>query len=160
MRCIVLRPIVALLTLSLGIALSFVWKAFYPAEVQIQPPVAQTALVSQPNVVPQCGAADYNPPLATYTPTIRGGILNGRVLSQPASVYPPIARAARAAGIVAVQVLVDEQGRVLSACAASGHPLLQQAAVQTAYQTRFSPTLLRGEPVRVAGIVTYNFVLE
>jgi protein TonB len=49
---------------------------------------------------------------------------------------------------------------VISARAVSGHPLLQQAAVQAAYQARFAPTMLRGEPVRVSGVVTYNFVLE
>lgn len=160
MRQIILRLVVALLTLSVGTALSFAWKAFSPSEVQIQPPVAQTVLVTRTNIAPQCSAADNNPPLATHTPTIRGYVLNGRALSKPAPPYPAIARTARAQGAVMVQILVDEEGRVLSACAASGHPLLQQAAVQAAYQARFSPTLLSGQPVRVSGVITYNFVLE
>lgn len=112
-------------------------------------------------------AAPPPPPPPTPTPTprppsapISGGVLNGRAISKPAPPYPAIARAARASGVVTVQILVDEQGRVVSARAVNGHPLLQQAAVQAAYQARFSPTLLSGQPVRVSGVITYNFVLQ
>ena len=59
-----------------------------------------------------------------------------------------------------VQIVVDESGRVISASAVSGHPLLQQAAVAAARQARFSPTLLSGQPVKVSGVITYNFVLQ
>ncbi|MDT7778715.1 MAG: hypothetical protein QOC99_1227, partial [Acidobacteriota bacterium] len=37
---------------------------------------------------------------------------------------------------------------------------LQQAAVAAARQARFSPTLLSGQPVKVSGVITYNFMLE
>ena len=90
--------------------------------------------------------------------TISGGVLNGKAVSLPKPAYPPAARAVRAAGAVQVQVLIDEEGRVVSASAAGGHPLLQQAAVAAARQARFSPTLLSGQPVKVSGIITYNFV--
>ena len=66
--------------------------------------------------------------------------------------------AAGASGSVVVQVLIDEQGNVTSARAVSGHPLLQQAAVNAAQQARFSPTTLMGEPVKVTGVITFNFV--
>jgi protein TonB len=92
--------------------------------------------------------------------TVSGGVLNGKAISKPAPVYPPIAKAARAQGTVTVQILVDETGRVISATAVSGHPLLQQAAVAAARQARFSPTLLSGQPVKVSGVITYNFVLQ
>jgi protein TonB len=58
-----------------------------------------------------------------------------------------------------VQIIVDEEGYVISARAVSGHPLLQQAAVFAARQARFTPTLLEGRPVKVSGVITYNFVL-
>jgi protein TonB len=90
--------------------------------------------------------------------TISGGVLNGKAISLPKPPYPPAARAVRAAGAVSVQVLIDESGRVVSASAASGHPLLQAAAVAAARGARFSPTLLSGQPVKVSGIITYNFV--
>ncbi|HEX8458633.1 MAG TPA: TonB family protein [Pyrinomonadaceae bacterium] len=106
------------------------------------------------------------PPKPTPTPVpkprapISGGVLNGKAISKPQPAYPPIAKAARASGTVTVQVTVDETGKVISARAAGGHPLLQQAAVQAAYQARFSPTLLSGQPVKVQGVITYNFVLN
>jgi protein TonB len=56
--------------------------------------------------------------------------------------------------------LIDEQGHVVSAKAASGPPLLLSAAVQAAYKATFTPTLLSGRPVKVTGVITYNFVLN
>jgi protein TonB len=56
-----------------------------------------------------------------------------------------------------VQVLVDENGNVVSAHAVSGHPLLQAACVAAARNAKFSPTKLSGQPVKVSGVVTYNF---
>ncbi len=91
---------------------------------------------------------------------ISGGVLNGKAVSLPKPVYPPIARAARASGTVTVQVTVDESGKVISARAVGGHPLLQQSAVQAAYGARFSPTQLSGQPVKVTGLITYNFVAQ
>jgi periplasmic protein TonB len=90
--------------------------------------------------------------------TISGGVLNGKAISLPKPTYPAAARAVRASGAVQVQVLIDETGKVISATPAGGHPLLQQAAVQAARGARFSPTLLSGQPVKVSGIITYNFV--
>ena len=90
---------------------------------------------------------------------IEGGVLNGKALALPPPAYPPIARAAHAFGTVIVQVLIDEEGNVIGARAVKGHPLLQAAAVAAARQARFSPTLLEGEPVRVTGVITYEFHL-
>ncbi|HEV2905507.1 MAG TPA: TonB family protein [Pyrinomonadaceae bacterium] len=95
----------------------------------------------------------------TSKPGIAGGVLNGKAISKPEPVYPPVAKAARASGSVTVEILVDESGRVVSASAVSGHPLLQGAAVTAAREARFSPTLLSGQPVKVSGVLTYNFVL-
>jgi len=116
---------------------------------------------------PAVGGNDEPPPPPAPKPTpepkktiVSGGVLNGKAISKPQSAYPPIAKAARASGQVTVQIVVDESGRVISASAVSGHPLLQQAAVAAARQARFSPTLLSGQPVKVSGVITYNFVLQ
>jgi protein TonB len=53
--------------------------------------------------------------------------------------------------------LIDEKGNVLSATAISGHPLLRAAAVEAARGAKFSPTLLSGQPVKVSGVISYNF---
>ncbi|MCA1629187.1 MAG: energy transducer TonB [Acidobacteria bacterium] len=91
---------------------------------------------------------------------IRGGVLNGKADKRVQPVYPAVARAAGATGAVEVEVTVDEGGNVASARAVSGHPLLQQAAVDAARQWTFKPTTLKGEPVKVAGIITFSFMLS
>src|ERR1041385_1611796 len=103
------------------------------------------------------------PPEAKPTPPrapISGGVLNGKAISLPKPAYPPIARAAHASGTVVVQVLIDENGNVVSAHAVSGHPLLQGAAVGAARSAKFSPTKLSGQPVKVTGVIQYNFVAQ
>lgn len=93
------------------------------------------------------------------TAPISGGVLNGRAVSLPKPSYPAVARAARQTGTVTVQVTIDENGSVISARAVSGPPLLQASAVQAAYGAKFSPTKLSGQPVKVTGVITYNFQL-
>src|SRR5215475_8727738 len=103
------------------------------------------------------------PPEPKATPPrapISGGVLNGKAISLPKPPYPPIAKAAHASGTVVVQVLIDENGNVVAAHAVSGHPLLQSAAVGAARQARFSPTKLSGQPVKVTGVIQYNFVSQ
>ena len=90
---------------------------------------------------------------------VQGGVIAGKALATPAPSYPAAARAAKVSGQVQVRVLVDENGDVIRAEAISGHPLLQTAAVQAALATKFSPTLLSGQPVKVTGVIVYNFVL-
>src|SRR3989442_11207456 len=89
---------------------------------------------------------------------ISAGVLNGKAISLPKPAYPAIARQAHASGTVVVQVLIDENGNVIAAHAISGHPLLMPVAVAAAHQARFSPTKLSGQPVKVNGVIQYNFV--
>ncbi|HEY0378921.1 MAG TPA: energy transducer TonB [Pyrinomonadaceae bacterium] len=100
------------------------------------------------------------PPPSRPSGPVSGGILNGKAISLPKPVYPAIAKAARASGTVTVQVTIDESGNVIAARAVGGHPLLQQSAVQAARQAQFSPTMLAGTPVKVTGVITYNFVAQ
>ncbi len=101
-----------------------------------------------------------NPGKINARGAISGGVLNDKALSLPKPPYPPIAKAVKASGTVIVQVLVDEEGNVVSAHAVSGHPLLQTAALAAAKQAKFAPTKLSGRPVKVSGIIKYNFVVE
>lgn len=104
------------------------------------------------------------PPKPTPAPTphapISGGVLNGKAVHLVTPPYPPIARSAHASGAVQVQVLIDENGNVISAHAVSGHPLLQAAAVAAARASKFTPTKLSGQPVKVNGVIIYNFVAQ
>ena len=85
---------------------------------------------------------------------IAGGMLNGKAIYLPVPEIP----AGEATGVVLVAVLIDEQGAVVEAKAVSGPQHLQAPAVAAARLARFSPTLLMGEPVRVSGTLSYNFV--
>ena len=98
------------------------------------------------------------PPKKEVPKQISGGVLNGKAISLPKPPYPPAAKAVRAAGSVSVQVLIDENGNVVSASPVSGHPLLRAAAAAAARGAKFSPTKLSGQPVKVSGVITYNFV--
>lgn len=89
---------------------------------------------------------------------ISGGILNGKAISKPAPVYPEEAKAKSLSGVITVEVLIDEAGKVESARGVGGPALLQEAAVNAARQARFAPTRLSGQPVKVIGVLTYNFV--
>ena len=100
------------------------------------------------------------PPKPTPHAPISGGVLNGRAVHLVTPPYPAIARSAHASGAVQVQVLIDENGNVISAHAVSGHPLLQAAAVAAARASRFTPTKLSGQPVKVNGVIIYNFVAQ
>lgn len=102
---------------------------------------------------------DAPPPPPKQVPKIiSGGVVNGKAVNLVKPPYPAAARAVRAAGAVNVQVTIDEGGSVISASAVSGHPLLRAAAVQAARSSRFSPTLLSGQAVKVSGVIVYNFV--
>lgn len=92
--------------------------------------------------------------------SVAGGVLNGKAISLPKPDYPAEARAAGAAGAVAVQVTVDEGGSVVEAKAVSGHPLLQPVSVNAALQAKFAPTSLMGEPVKVTGVIIFNFAKQ
>lgn len=124
-------------------------------------PGTGTGLVAGPTSVNI--AEEPPPPPPKPTPPrapISGGVLNGKAISLPKPAYPPIARQAHASGTVVVQVTIDENGNVISAAAVSGHPLLRAVAAAAARGARFSPTKLSGQPVKVTGVITYNFVAQ
>lgn len=89
---------------------------------------------------------------------LSGGVLNGKANSLPRPQYPAAARAVKASGAVTIQVLIDETGDIFSAETISGHPLLRASAIKAACGARFDPTYLEGKPVKVSGVITYNFV--
>lgn len=169
MRRLVIHLFVALLTFAVGILASMFFGSVLTKSLEKTTTYSVSTSqepVEQPVSVPlqsRCGcsqsegevsSADYK---AKHGDSIRGGILNSKAVSLPKPAYPAIAKAARAFGTVTVQVVVDGRGCVLYARPVGGHPLLQSAAAQAALQACFSPTLLSGTPVKVSGVITYNF---
>lgn len=88
------------------------------------------------------------------------GILNDRAVDLPKPIYPPEAKKNHAAGQVQVKVFLDESGKVISAEAMFGPESLRAAAVEAAKRARFKPTIDNGVPVKVFGIITYDFVAQ
>lgn len=87
-------------------------------------------------------------------------IISSKAISKPTPAYPALAITMRVQGTVPVQILIDEQGRVVQAQATGGHPLLQKAAADAARRATFSPTILSERPVKASGIIYYNFVIQ
>lgn len=85
-------------------------------------------------------------------------VVNGKPISLPKPKYPAKARQSRASGGVIVQATVDESGKVVSAKAINGDPLLFEAAEKAARKAKFKPYLLNGSPVSVTGVITYSFM--
>jgi protein TonB len=109
---------------------------------------------------PSTGDEPPPPPPPTKAPVpkiVSKGVINGIAINLPKPAYPPTAKAVGASGSVSVQVTIDESGNVISAVATSGHPLLKPVAAQAARSAKFRPTLLSGVPVKVSGIIVYNF---
>ena len=118
-------------------------------------------VVGQPATVVTLPDNPPPPPPAPPKPQIiRKDVINSEAISLPKPIYSEIAKRLRIQGSVRVQVLVNEQGRVVSAKALSGSPFLIPEAEKAARGALFSPTLLAGQPVKVSGLITYNFVLS
>lgn len=107
---------------------------------------------------------DFDPPLTEFgrkiskMETIKGGVVNGKALSLPRPAYPRGAAAKGISGAVQVQVTIEQTGRVIFACAIKGAKELHLASEIAAYNSKFAPTQLEGKPVRVTGVIVYNFV--
>jgi Tetratricopeptide repeat/Gram-negative bacterial TonB protein C-terminal len=96
-----------------------------------------------------------NPP-KTVDKTVDSGIINGKAINLVKPQYPPNVRGAN--GFVLVQVTIDEQGNVIEAKATCGILEFVKAVEDAAKKSKFSPTILKGQPIKVTGIIVYNFV--
>lgn len=91
---------------------------------------------------------------------VNAGIINGKALKLPKPKYPADAKEVKAQGTVSVQVIINEKGEVVSATAISGHELLRKASEESALLAKFSPTYLKGKPVKIKGVIVYNFLIS
>ena len=128
------------------------------------PPGNRTGVVGGKGNTPVEMDTPPPPPAPNPTPVVPkilrvSVVLNSRAISLPRPTYPAMARQIRLQGTVTVQVLIDETGRVVSA-KGSGHPLFVPEAQKAAMQARFSPTVISETPVKVSGVITYNFVMQ
>jgi protein TonB len=94
------------------------------------------------------------------TERVTSKVLSSKALNLPQPPYPIIAKQAHVQGPVNIQILVSEEGKVISAQVVSGNGMLSSAAKDAALRARFTPTILNGQPVKIQGVITYNFVLQ
>lgn len=98
---------------------------------------------------------DPEPPRPAHRRSI--GVANGYAVSLPKPTYPPVAIATNTQGKVDVQIMINESGDVVSAKAVDGPALLRQVAEQAALKAKFKPTYLSNTPIKVTGVIVYNF---
>lgn len=125
-----------------------------PVDVKVQ-----NVSTNQPMPIISLDEPPPNPGPKPILKPVSGGVLNGTAVSLPPPLYPDSAKRMRTQGVVSVDVILDETGKVVSANATSGPTVLREAAMQAALKARFSPTKLSGQPVKVSGVINYKFAL-
>ena len=100
------------------------------------------------------------PPKPPETIRAPSSVILSKVMTLPKPAYPEMAKRIGIQGPVNVQILIDEAGNVISAQAVKGNAMLTGAATDAARRAKFTPTKLGGQPVKVQGVITYNFVLQ
>jgi protein TonB len=83
----------------------------------------------------------------------------GALIEAPNPVYPMEAREQKIQGTVRVDIVIDEEGKVISAKARSGPELLYGATLEAAYKARFKPAVVNDKPTEVAAALSYNFII-
>jgi protein TonB len=102
------------------------------------------------------------PPKPRPTGPVRvgGNVQAARIVNRVQPVYPPLARQTRISGTVRLHAIISKDGTIKELEVTSGHPLLQQAALDAVRQWRYQPTLLNGEPVEVDTTIDVIFSLN
>lgn len=122
---------------------------FGPKTGSIPPPEP----VAQPTPPP--------PPIIKIERIKQGGVIQAaNLIHQVNPVYPHLAQQARAQGVVVLGAVISKEGTVESLRVISGHPLLNQAALDAVKQWLYRPTLLNGDPVEVETTITVTFTLQ
>jgi periplasmic protein TonB len=105
------------------------------------------------------------PPPPAARPTheilrVGGDVKEPQVIYAPQPVYPVLARTGRIEGVVIIDAVIDENGRVVQERAISGPALLMRAALDAVSRWRYQPTILDGQAVSIRMHVTVKFRLE
>ncbi|ODS56440.1 MAG: hypothetical protein ABS36_08635 [Acidobacteria bacterium SCN 69-37] len=134
-----------------------------PAPAAATPPAPAPAIGETPGA-PQTAAPDSAIADASAVPPAPepyGETREAKLIFGPSPSYPPLARQARIAGVVSVDLVVDEEGRVVDAKAnRSANPILGAAAVAAVSEWRYLPALRHGQPVPVRLTTTIAFKLD
>jgi len=83
----------------------------------------------------------------------------GQILRRVEPIYPHLATVTRTQGAVVLHAIISREGTIEQLQVLSGHPLLDQAALDAVKQWRFRPYILNGQPIEVETEITVNFIL-
>lgn len=90
-----------------------------------------------------------------------GGVVNGKAVKLVKPLYPISLRPGEipsSGGTFKVKVVIDEEGKVISALPHSGVAAFMKDSVNAAKKSVFKPTLVCGKPIKVVGIIEYNYI--
>jgi protein TonB len=90
---------------------------------------------------------------------ISSGVAAGLLIQKVLPTYPPIARAARVEGTVALQAVISKFGTIENLRVVGGPTMLQQSAIDAVKQWRYRPYMLDGDPVEVETTINVIFSL-
>jgi periplasmic protein TonB len=98
-------------------------------------------------------------PRAPMSLKVSSGVMAGNLLAKTLPQYPAIPKAAHIQGTVVLQATISKSGSIQNLRVISGHPMLQQAAMDAVRSWRYKPYLLNGEPVEVETTINVVFSL-
>jgi TonB family protein len=101
------------------------------------------------------------PLLSPHRIKVGGMVQAAKLLQQPKPIYPASAESAGIAGTVLLRAVISTDGGIIGLTVLSSpDPMLADAAVESARQWRYQPTLLNGQPVEVVTTISMNFRLD
>jgi tetratricopeptide (TPR) repeat protein len=111
-----------------------------------KPPETNSAKNTDPNTA------------ATDVPQIVNvGSLKDSAVKLAMPVYPIAEKLRKTQGLVTVEIMLDEEGKVISADATDGPKTLRLASEDAARKSKFKPAMVGTTAVKSKGFITYNF---
>jgi periplasmic protein TonB len=108
------------------------------------------------------GVAPPAPPVAEMPKVpvrVGGNVKPPRLLFGPEPDYPVLARQSRISGVVVIEAVIDEHGKVTGMRVVSGHPMLIPSALSAVSKRKYEPTVLDGEatPIDLRVEISFSF---
>lgn len=106
------------------------------------------------------------PPPAPSPEPPRGPVRVGGQIKEPTLIhrvdpeYPLLAQVSQIEGVVILEAIVDQEGRIESLKVLRSLPVFDRAALTAVRQWRYSPVILNGRPERFVLTVVVSFKLE
>ena len=100
-----------------------------------------------------------NTPGDPFRPRLTEEASSPSLLVKPEPVYPEPAKQARIQGLVIIEVVVGGDGAPKNISVVAGHPLLQQAAIDSVKDYRYRPLVINGAATEFLTSITVPFRL-